>query len=66
MAVARKSKADKELDKLTERTYYKHGDGVQINVMDIGNIYRDFRVSVLAGTDPDAVMIAIISKYRLN
>jgi len=56
----------KKLDDEIAALYKKHGDGVQINMMDIMKIYKDCRDAAAAGTSLEEAMIAAIAKYRLN
>jgi hypothetical protein len=49
-----------------ERAYYRHGNGVQINIMDITNIYKDCRTALAAGTVLDDAMKTAVAKYRQN
>lgn len=62
----KQTKADKQLDKDIERTWYKMASGVQVNIMDIANIFREARVAVQAGRTLEGVMTEIIARYRLN
>lgn len=56
----------KALDKEIERVYYKHGNGVQINIMDIGKIFREVRAAYEKGEDYEASVQACIKKFRQN
>jgi len=62
----RQSKAEKEVDKLIERTYYRYGSGVQINIMDIGKIFNEARIEMLTGKPIEEVIQNLIAKYRQN
>ncbi len=55
----------KQLDKLIEQSYYRHGSGVQINIMDISNIYKNVTSAYNAGRSVDEAMVEAIAKYRL-
>jgi len=54
------------LDALIEQTYYKYGSGVEISVMDIGNIFQAGRAAHAAGTSLDDAIKEAIAKYRKN
>lgn len=63
----------KKLDSLIETTYYKHGNGVQINMMSIPKIFREAQAAYEAAATPeegvkavDASIQASIAKYRTN
>lgn len=56
----------KDLDSKIERIYYRHGDGVQINVMDICKIFKAGKEAFLKGEDMEAAIVAAIATYRLN
>ncbi len=64
--MARQTKQEKERDKLIERTYYKYGYGVQINVMDIPKIFKVGRVALETGADLDAAIQSAIVQLRQN
>ncbi len=55
----------KQLEKLIEQSYYRHGSGVQINIIDISKIYKDVTAAYNAGRSVDEGMIDAIAKYRL-
>ena len=57
------AKADK-LDKAIEQAYYVHGAGTQINIMDIGKLFRDVRADVAGGAELVPAVQAAISRYR--
>jgi maltose-binding protein MalE len=59
-------KANKALDELVAQAYNRHGNNVQINIMDISNIYRDCKAAHAAGSTMDDAMITAIAKYRQN
>jgi tetratricopeptide (TPR) repeat protein len=54
----------KKLDKQIEQFYYKHAQGTQINVMDIGKLYKDCRAAYEAGEDLEQAVIKAIAKYK--
>ena len=62
---AQKALSKKQLDKMVEQAYYKQGRGVQINIMDIGKLFKDVSEAYLAGQDLDEAVKAI-KKYRQN
>ena len=53
-------------DKLIEQTYYKYGQGVQINIMDISKIFKAGRVALETGSDLDAAIQTAIAQLRQN
>jgi len=59
-------KADKALEDQIASAYHCHGNGVQINIMDISNIYKDCKATTSTGKTMDEAMIAAIEKYRKN
>jgi predicted DNA-binding ArsR family transcriptional regulator len=65
-AAAPKKLKGKALDKEIEKIYYKVGDRVQINIMDIGKIFAAGRAAYEAGTDMEAAIKAAVEKYRKN
>ena len=64
--MGKQSAAEKKLDKEIERAYYQHGQGVAINIMDIGKVFADCRAAVLAGGSLDEAVKTAIAKYRQN
>ena len=62
----RKSKAEKEIDRRIETTYYKYGQGVQISILDIPKIFRIGRDAILANQDLDAAIQGAIKKFQVN
>ena len=62
----KQSKASKALDKQIEQAYYKLGNEVQINMMDILKLYSESRASVAAGNSVEQAVGDAIAKYRLN
>lgn len=75
---ARKSKFEKQVDGLVEKFYTKHGQGVQIDVMDIGKIYERGQAAAQAAKDAgeavgasvehgvESAVIAAIAQFRKN
>lgn len=59
-------KAEKAIDEQIASAYHRHGNGVQINIMDISNIYKDCKAATTTGKTMDEAMIAAIEKYRQN
>ena len=57
-----------QIDKLIEAAYYRVARGVQINVMDIGTIYREATAAALAGGDGaiEAAVSASVARLRKN
>lgn len=62
----RQTKAAKQLDQQIERFYYKHGQNVQISILDIPKVYARGRAAAAAGADIEQAVIAAIAKYRAN
>lgn len=58
-----RSKADKAIDALVEAAYGRHGNGVQINIMDLGNIMDAGREAARSGQDIDEAVKAAIEQY---
>jgi len=59
---APKSKLDDEINTL----YKKHGNGVQVGVMDLSKIFKAGKDAAAAGTSVEDAIIAAIAKYRVN
>lgn len=74
MAAKRKSKFEKQVDGLVEKFYRQHGQGVQIDVMDIGKIYAAGLEAATAAQATEAnlegaveqAVIAAIGRLRKN
>jgi len=62
----RQTKAEKARDLLIERTYYKHGQGVQISIMDIPKVFTAGRQALEEGQDLDAAIQSAIAQLRVN
>ncbi len=62
----RQPKAEKQFDKDVETAYYKHGQGVQINIMDIPKVFSDAKVAVAAGLTIEESVVASIARLRRN
>lgn len=63
----------KKLDDAISKAYYRHGNGVQVNIMDIGKIYDAGKAAYEAAATLEAAeaaldeaMIAAIAKFRKN
>lgn len=63
---ARQTKQEKQLDRQIEAAYYRHAEGVQINIFDIPKVFREAEIGVAAGADLDIIMIGIVKRYRVN
>jgi hypothetical protein len=59
-------RAEAALNEQVAQAYHRLGNGVQINIMDITNIYKDCKAAFFAGTLMDVAMTAAIAKYRQN
>lgn len=46
-----------------EQAYYKHAQGMQIGIMDIGKLYNDARAAVASGEDVEAAVVKGVEKY---
>ncbi len=64
--MARQSKKEKEIDALIERTYYRHGSGVQINILDIPKVFRMGREALASGRNLDDAIKEAIAQLRVN
>lgn len=60
------TKAEKKLDKEIEAIYYRYGSGVQINIMDIGKIFRAGRDAHARGEPMEPAIVAAIQALRVN
>lgn len=56
----------KALDAQIESFYYKHGQGVEISVMDITKLFNDCRKAYADAEDLEQAVIAAVAKYRKN
>ena len=66
--MARKTAEQKEserIDNAIEAAWYKHCSGVQVNIMDIGKIFKECRAALPRMTIEDAVKAAA-AKYSQN
>ena len=64
--MAKQTKQEKAQDRLIEKTYYKYGYGVQINVFDIPRVFQAGRYALDNGQDLDAAIQAAIANLRQN
>lgn len=64
--MARQSKADKAIDQRIEAAYYRNCSGVQIDIMDIGRVFKAGRAALAAGQDVDAAIVAFVQTIRKN
>ena len=62
--MARMSKADKAIEDQVHAAFSKHGNCVQINIMDLGKVLGAGRDALREGRDLDAAMIAAVEQYR--
>lgn len=56
----------KALDKLIESLYYKHASGLQINIMDIGKVFKAGEKAYAAGGDVEQAVKDAISVYCIK
>lgn len=61
-----KKAQEKALDREIEAAYYRHAQGVQVNMLDIPKIFRDAKLELAAGKPLDEAMIEIVKRYRVN
>ena len=66
LSASEKKLTKKQIDKLIEQTYYKHGSGVQIDIMNINKIFNAGHAAYSAGQSLDDAIVAAIAKYREN
>ena len=64
--MARLSKAEKQVEKDVETAFYKHSNGVQISVMDLGKITKAGKEAAKNGTSIEEAVKEAIAKYRCN
>lgn len=57
---------NKQLDNLIEKTYYQHGSGVQISIMDIPKIFADCREKYNQNMNIHMAIEIAIEKYRVK
>lgn len=56
----------KALDKLIEQIYYKHASGLQINIMDIGKVFKAGEEAYAAGGDVEQAVKDAIKAYCIK
>jgi hypothetical protein len=56
----------KEIERLIEVTYYKHGHGVQIDIMDIPKIFKIGEKAIADGKDLEEAIKQAIELLRRN
>ena len=64
--MARQTKEEKRIDAAADAAFYKHGNQIQFNIMDLGKIHDAGVVAGRAGGDIEAAVVAAITKYRAN
>lgn len=64
--MAKQSREDRKLDAQIDALYSVHGVNVQIDIMDISNIFRDSKAALAAGGTLEQGVIDAIAKYRKN
>lgn len=64
--MARMTKAEKALDKSFDDAYRRLGSGIQVDMMDLGNIRSEAVTSAGTGTPMDDAVKAVLAKYRKN
>ena len=62
----RKTKQEKDRDKLISDSFRIFGNRVQINIFDIPRIFQAGRFALENGQDLDAAMVKIIAELRKN
>ena len=69
IVVAEKPMSKKKAEDLAEQMFYKHGHGVQINIMNLGKVSQpseDALMKGLGAKHAEDLMIENIKKYREN
>ena len=61
-----KKLSKKKLEQLIEETFYKYSYGVQINIMNLGTIFRQAKIDYEKGLNLDDSMKAMIEIYGVN
>lgn len=62
----KQSRAEKKLDSIIEKEYYRQASGVQVSVMDIPDIFRCCRENMLEGKSLEESISIAIKVYRKN
>jgi hypothetical protein len=60
----RKTKEAKRIENVTEAAFKKHACNVQINVMDIGKIFKAGELAGIAGEDIETAVVNAIANYN--
>lgn len=55
-----------KLDREIEAIYCRHGEGVQVNILDISKIFAAGRTAHESGSDVETAIVAAIGVYRKN
>jgi hypothetical protein len=63
---ARRTKAEKALDDAYDNAFKTRANGVQFNMMDLGNVRRETMDGMKAGKSMEEAIDAAIAKYRKN
>ena len=64
--MVRTTKESKKIDAAVSAAYHRHGNGIQVNMMDLSKIMHAGRTAVIDGGDLDAAIIAALKIYRQN
>ena len=64
--MARKTKAEKEIERQIDAAFKKHSNNTQINIMDIAKIMDAGWEAATAGTSIDEAVAAAVAKYSVN
>ena len=59
----RKSRQTAALDKQIEAIYYRAAAGKQINILDIGKVFKAGHAAAAAGADVEAAIVAAVATY---
>jgi hypothetical protein len=57
---------DRRIERAISESYRRTCSGVQVDIMDIGEIFRAGRAAIVAGHDLDAAIIAFVQTIRKN
>lgn len=55
-----------KIDKIIEAIYYRRCSGIQINIMDIGKVFKAGHAAHAAGTDVETAIVACVETLRKN
>lgn len=64
--MARKTNEDKRIEAAVDAAFYKHGDGRQFSIMDLGKIRKAGIDAAQAGHDIDAAVAVACDKYEVG